>query len=131
MRHSRVEAVLQEKREQHPELRTRPTWHAILQVLEREGVALRRCPIPGHYAILLQYRGGWTIALSTLAPAARNLYAVLHELGHLWLHHTQGSRWEPLFTMGYDVGRDDREDDADTFAAMILNPECWPEAEWR
>lgn len=125
MRHSHVERVLAEKREQHPELRTRPSWSAIERVLQREGITLRRCPIPGHFGLLLQYRGRWTIALNTLAPVARNLYVVLHELAHLWLHHSPAAQWEPLFTMGYDVGHDAREDDADTFASMVLNPECW------
>jgi hypothetical protein len=125
VRASRVETALAELRERHPELRARPNWSALLTVLRRDGVRLRRAPIPS-YGRLVGFLGEWTILIGEHAPRPRWMYIVLHELGHLVLHHDRGAeRWEPCLNFGYDVGPDPREHDAELFAAMIMNPECW------
>jgi hypothetical protein len=123
MRASRVETAIAELRERHPELRTRPSWPALLNVLRRDGIRLRRAKIPS-YGRLVGYLGEWTILIGVHAPRALWSYVVLHELGHLVLHHERGAeRWEPCLSFGYDVDVDEREDDAELFAAIIMNPE--------
>jgi Zn-dependent peptidase ImmA (M78 family) len=117
-----VAAVIERKREQHPELARALAWPAFLRICEREGVTVRKSKgrIP-RMAQLVPYAGAWTIVLNRHAPERRHTYLGAHELGHLWLHHDSAAeRWERVYNMEPNWPDDPREDDAELFASLVL-----------
>lgn len=116
-------AVVRARAEIHPELRAPLTWDGMRRILAREDVGLFFLPSP-HPAELVNVDGVWSIIISkrpTVAPPRRHLYYATHELGHLWLHHDRTcERWETVYNMGYDIGPDPREDEAELFCTLVL-----------
>lgn len=120
-----IRAVIEAKKRVHPELRRRLGWHGLQRILAREGVALRVMALPDP-AQLVSYRGRWTILLNADLPTRRHMWAVAHEIGHLWLHHDHTcERWERVYHLEHEEGPDPREDDAEIFAACLLGGPRW------
>jgi Zn-dependent peptidase ImmA (M78 family) len=112
--------VVRAKRDTHPELSEPLTYATLRQILAREDVVLLHgaCERP---AQLVQYWGRWHIVIDTDVPRRRHLYYATHELGHLWLHHDPtAERWERVYNTDYWEGPDPRENDAETFCAIVL-----------
>jgi hypothetical protein len=119
---AQVAAIIDRKRETHPELARALTWPALLRICEREGVAVRKSVgrMP-RMAQLVPYAGAWTIVLNREAPPRRHTYLAAHEVGHLWLHHDPlHDRSERVYNMGEHWPDDPREDDAELFATLLL-----------
>jgi Zn-dependent peptidase ImmA (M78 family) len=117
-----IQAIIAAKRQLHPELARALTWTGVQRICEREGVILRKAsgPTP-RPAQLVPFAGAWTILLSRDVPQRRYTYLAAHELGHLWLHHDAAAeRWEHVFNMDVNWPDDPREDEAETFAALVL-----------
>ena len=122
MKIEEIAAVIDRKREHHPELARALTWPGLSRMCAREGVRLRtsREPLP-RPAQLVPFAGRWAILLSRDAPFRRHTYLAAHELGHLWLHHdSTAERWERVYNMEIGWYDDPREDDAETFASLVL-----------
>lgn len=115
-----IAAVLERKRQFHPEL-TRPlTWPGLERICAREGVRIAFQRLPRE-AQLVPFLGGWTIVLNKELPFRRHTYRGAHELGHLWLHHDlKHDRSERVYNMDTEWEADPREDDAELFAQIIL-----------
>lgn len=124
-----LDAILQaisERQSIHPELARPLGWHGLHRLLAREGIAVSTASIP-EPAMLVQYRGQWTIILNVDLPPRRHMWAIVHELGHLWLHVDRSApeRWERVYHLHEGTGPDDREDDAEMFAACLLGGPRW------
>lgn len=118
-------AVIERKRDMHPELRRPLGWQGMQRILSREDVGLFVVPLPDP-AQLVQYAGRWAILLDSALPVRRRMWAVAHEIGHLWLHHDHTcERWERVYNMLHDWEPDLREDDAEMFAACLLGGPRW------
>jgi IrrE N-terminal-like domain len=117
-----IAAVIERKRQHHPELARGLTWPGMTRICQREGVRLCTSPEPlPRPAQLVPFRGRWGILLSKDAPFRRHTYLAAHELGHLWLHHDQQhDRAERVYNMDTWWVDDPREDDAELFASLVL-----------
>ena len=117
-----IRAVIEAKREHHPELRAPLRWHGLQRILARENVGLFVTSMPGHVnAQLVPYLGSWSVLINSARPPRRHTYYGAHELGHLWLHHDRYfERWETVFHMTHDWAADPDEDDAELFATIVL-----------
>lgn len=122
MKESEIRAVIDRKREVHPELRQPLRWHGLRRILAREDVGLFLAPMPVHVnAQLVPYLGSWSVLINSAKPARRHTYYGAHELGHLWLHHDRYfERWETVFHMNHEWLADPEEDDAELFATLVL-----------
>lgn len=115
-----IAAVLQRKREFHPELAHPVTWPGMERICDREGVRIAFQRIPRD-AQLIPFLGGWTIVLNKDLHYRRHTYRAAHELGHLWLHHDlRHERTERVYNMDTGWEEDPREDDAELFAQLLL-----------
>jgi hypothetical protein len=115
-----IAAVLERKRELHPELARGLTWPGFERICGREGVSIAFQSLPRE-AQLVPFMGSWTIILNKNLPFRRHTYRGAHELGHLWLHHDlQHERTEHVYNMDVRWEADPREDDAEHFAQLIL-----------
>ena len=121
MQSGEITAVLERKRELHPELARPLTWPGLERICGREGVRIAFQRIPRD-AQLVPFLGGWTIVLNKDLHYRRHTYRAAHELGHLWLHHDlQHDRTERVYNMDTDWPDDPREDDAELFATLVLS----------
>ena len=122
-----IRAVIDRKREQHPELGAPLRWDGLRRILAREDVGLLTAQLPrGANAQLVQFMGAWSIVLSADAPPRRHTYYAAHELGHLWLHHDRTcDRGECVYKMDDAWVDDPQEDDAEVFAACLLGGPRW------
>lgn len=122
MKLEQIIEIVERKREVHSELRSALTWAGITQICRRERIRIRKSPEPmTRRAQLIPYRGRWTIMISRDVPPRRHTYLAAHELGHLWLHHDrQHARTDRVYNMDTHWANDPREDDAETFAAIVL-----------
>jgi Zn-dependent peptidase ImmA (M78 family) len=110
-----MDALLRGKRQIHPELRHPLTWGAVQAVCRREGVLIKKGPLPAD-AVLLAALGSAVIVLNSDLPPRRHTYRAAHELAHWWLH---SDRELTIYRMSEDV-RDEREDEAEYIALRLM-----------
>jgi len=84
-RRAELQAILDTKRDAHPELARPLTLASLRKVLAREQV---RIEIKAHPrpAQLLPLPKGWTIVIDEATSASERLVLACHELAHYWLH---------------------------------------------
>lgn len=122
---STILSVVAERRAEHPELAHPLGWHGLQRILAREGIQVRMAPL-SQPAMLVQYCGEWTIVLNVDLPTRRHMWAIVHELGHLWLHHDRAcARGDRVYQLTDVPGPDAQEDDAEVFAACLLGGPRW------
>jgi Zn-dependent peptidase ImmA (M78 family) len=109
-------AMLESKRERHPELRAPLAWPTLMSVCEREGVAISYGPLPCD-AMLLARLGSAVIVLNSELHPRQHTYRAAHELAHWWLH---GDREAAFYTMRDPVAHDAREDEAEYMALRLM-----------
>lgn len=123
----RMDQILAEKRELHPELNTTLDWKGLMRVLKRESIRICAAPLPNP-ARLAQFDGSWAIIVGS--NFTRQLGHAAHELAHLWLHvDEKHDRFEHCLNYTYAVNTDPREDEAEYFSyALIYGPRIFPQA---
>lgn len=121
----RMRALVEEKAEQHPELRRPLEWDGLKRILARESIGLGIVPMP-RPAQLVPYLGSWTILVNASLSKRANLAGGAHELGHLWLHHDPlFDRWETtVYNASTTWEEDALEDEAETFATLLVMGPC-------
>lgn len=123
-----IRALLRAKRKVHPELSGQLTLVGLRRLLARERIGWIVRPMP-RPAQLVPYLDSWTIMIDSRKAESQQRQLGAHELGHLWLHH------DPFFdrreTLVYNhsgswTAENVEEDDAETFASMVLaGPRFW------
>jgi hypothetical protein len=120
MKVEEIAAVLEFKKQFHPELQRGLTWPGFTRICKKEGIAIAFQSLPRE-AQLVPFLGNWTILLNKDLPFRRHTYRGAHELGHLWLHHDRKhDRTERVYNMDTTWEADPREDDAEIFCQLIL-----------
>ena len=87
-------------------------------------IRISRAPSKEFSGLLVRKRGESLIGVNSKEPGARQRFTIAHELGHLFLHHTQNAfvdyleHRQPSRTPLRDV----KEKEADRYAAAVLMP---------
>lgn len=123
-----INAIIERKRQFHPELSEALAWKSFLRVCDREDVLVLREPLPRN-AMLVNSDGQWAIVISSAKLSLRHDTADgAHELGHLWVHvDASSTEREICMNYGYGDNPDPREDEADYVAqALLYGPKYFP-----
>lgn len=120
--YERVDRVLANRRELHPELRRRLTWNGLAAVIRRERIQVVYVPMNRPAALFCRC-GVSVLMLNSDLPPRRHTYYAAHELGHHWLHADEDL--DPVYHMDVIWPDDPREDEAEYFAACLLGGPRW------
>lgn len=120
---ARVDRVLEQKREVHPELHAPLKWEGIRAILKKERIRLAYVQMQRE-AALISHAGVAVILLNSNRPAGRDTYLVAHELAHQWLHASTSPEWCTF--LDTDCSDEMREAEADYAAMLMLQKRIGP-----
>lgn len=115
---------------------TEPPVHVEL-LAEHVGARVRYEPFSGENLSGMAYRqpdGKLFIGVNALHPRNRQRFTIAHEIAHLVLHQQEDLHIDEAFTINLRSDRsslavDEREIEANQFAAELLMPVTWLEAD--